>query len=301
MGYVVHTLFKTFKEILSIRVIRLALFIGFAVSLVWGAIGYFYWSKIITFTSHIIPLVPISMLDTNGALMLEIFFWFLLILLTFAVVFAFVGNFLAGKTSKNKANIYALLIIALSAVFWTYIWWHNLAFIHSNLVKFTAWLPFKTLDEGLSVILGIYLIYTVVITTMILIVSILNGYFIKTILNDKIVKNKEIMTIKYTLRDMVIFLVMSLLVIPVLFIPVLNVLVQIALWSWLMKDTFVYDNLSLLSSGAVNKEQLHEHKKAFWSISIFTAFFNFVPIISFIGPFFGELAVYHYIEDQKAV
>lgn len=301
MGYVARVLFKTFEEILSVKVIRLALMVGFIVSLVWGIVGYIYWSKIIALTSHIIHWVPFSMLESNGALMLEIFSWFLLILLTFALVFAFVGNFMAGNTSKNKANIYALLIIASSAVFWSFIWWHNLGYIHAHLVRFTAWLPFKTLDEGLSVILGIYIIYTVIITTMILITSILNGYFIKTILNDEIVKNKEIKTIQYTLRDMVIFLVISILIIPILFIPILNVIVQIALWSWLMKDTFVYDNLSLLSSGAVNKEQLHAHKKAFWSISIFTAFFNFIPIISFIGPFFGELAVYHYIEDQKAV
>ncbi len=299
MKHVLHALLFTFKEILTVKVIRLSLSIGFVVTLVWGFVGYLYWSKLIAFSSYILELIPFSMLESNGALVLSIFFWFILILVTFAIIFAFLGNFIAGKTSKNMANIYALLIIAASAVFWTIIWINKSTYIHTELVKLMSWLPFKTLDEGISFILGIYVVYMAIVMSMILIASLMNGYFIKSVLNDKIVKNREIKTIQYTLRDMVIFLVASILVVPLLFVPLLNVIIQIGLWSWLMKDTFVYDNLSLLSETVVSKEQLKQHRGAFWSISIFCALFNLIPIINFIGPFFGELAVYRYIEEQK--
>lgn len=304
MKHVVYAILSAFKEMLNFKAIRFALIIGFVVSAVWIVIGFLFWHHITAFSSYFLELIPFSMLRSNGAWMLSIFLWFELVLITFSIIFAFLGNFISRSISRRRSNLYVLLIILASVIFWGGVWFYQGSYIYQQLLHLLTWLPFETIDKGLAFIIGIYIIYTAIVTTMIFVASSFNYYFIKLIQKklypqEKIVKNREIKAIKYTLRDMAIFIVVSIIAIPLLFVPVLNFIIQIALWSWLMKDTFVYDNLSLLSQKEVTKEQLKEHKYAFWSISIFAALFNLIPILNVFGPFFGELAVYHYIKDQR--
>jgi len=81
-----------------------------------------------------------------------------------------------------------------------------------------------------------------------------------------------------------------------LFIPILNILIQIALWIWLIKDTISYD-AAALSFEKVDSEAHQKHKIAIWFISLFTALFNFIPILNIFGPYFGEIAMFHYMKN----
>lgn len=303
MKDVVYALVFAFGGILKSKTMKFASITGLVVTLLWIVIGYLLWPHIVAFSSSLLVLIPFSMIRSNGAWMLSIFVWFELILITFALIFAFFGGFVSAKVSKTKYNTFAIGILITAALFWTIVWFYKGGAIHQELIRFLTWLPFETIDKGLSFIIGIYLIYTAIITTMIFVASGLNYFFIKEIAQemypqDESIKRHELKVLRFTLKDALIFLVASIVAIPLLFVPILNFIVQIALWMWLMKDTFVYDNLSLLGSDT-DKEALKEHKAAFWSISAFSALFNLIPVLNLYGPFFGELAMFHYLKDQQ--
>jgi hypothetical protein len=303
MGDVIAAILFAFRGVFTFKAMKIASITGVLVSIFWIAVGYFEWQHITAFSSPFLVVLPFSILRSNGAWMLSAFLWFEVVLVTFALILALFGNFASERFSKNMHNAFAVVTILVVAAFWSVVWFYKGSYIHEQLLHMLSWLPFETIDKGVSFIIGIYLVYTAVITTMIFMASLLNHSFIKKIQmqaygEEEIVKSNEVKVIKYTLRDVAIFLAASIVAIPLLFVPFLNFFVQIALWTWLMKDTFVYDNLSLVVN-KVDKEKLHSHKGAFWTISVFTSFFNLVPVLNFYGPFFGELAMYHYIRKQQ--
>ena len=75
-------------------------------------------------------------------------------------------------------------------------------------------------------------------------------------------------------------------------------MIQLALWTWLIKDTFLNDNAPLLISQE-KRAGLSEHKTGFIIISMFTSLFNFLPVFNIFGPFFGEIAMYYYLREIK--
>jgi len=109
------------------------------------------------------------------------------------------------------------------------------------------------------------------------------------------------LTYKKEIKDTVIFTIISLIAFPLLFIPFLNFVVQIALWMWLTKDTLQYDSASLAFQN-VEVYKLKTHRIAIWFISFVTVLFNFIPIFNIFAPFFGEISMFHYWKKiQKEV
>jgi len=93
-------------------------------------------------------------------------------------------------------------------------------------------------------------------------------------------------------------MIASLIAFPLLFIPVLNIVVQIALWMWLIKDTMSYDAAALVYE-KVEQEEIKQHRFAIWVISFTTALFNFIPVFNIFGPYFGEISMFHYLKSIK--
>ena len=100
----------------------------------------------------------------------------------------------------------------------------------------------------------------------------------------------------YTIKDSLLYILLSIIAFPLLFIPLINIFTQIALWMWLTKDTVSYDALSL-SVEKVDKADIKTHRTAVWFISFVSTLFNFVPILNLFGPYFGEIAMFHYFKS----
>jgi len=290
-----------FKEIRHPLVMKFALVSGAAVTLFWLLVGLMFWDGIIAFSSSFIDLVPFSMIRSNAAWMLSTFLWFQLVLITFALIFAFGGNFIVERFSKERYASFSLFVFMGSALFWAAVWFVEGSMIHAEFVKLVTWLPFETIEKSLAALMGVYFIYNAIIVTMIFISSSFSSKILEEIRStyhryDDIIEDSEIKTLKYTLKDTAIFLVISIIAIPLLFIPVINFFVQMALWVWLVKDTFVFDSATMLMKDA-NKATFKEHRAALYGISLVTALFNFVPVFNLFGPFFGELAMYDYVRQ----
>ena len=292
-----------FKEILNWNTMLYALVTGFLVSAVWVALGFYFWDSVLAATSRILELVPFSMVRSNGAWMLSTFLWLQMVLLSFALIFAFFGNIILRSVSKEKYTSFSLIVAGVSALFWGIVWFFKGDYIYHQFMQLLTWLPFETVEKGIAFLIGFYLIYNAIIVSLLFITSMLSEPLLISIeerhfKEDTVVRDHLFSVVGYTLKDSLIFIVLSIIALPLLFIPILNIVIQIALWIWLIKNTISYD-AAALSFEKVDKEALKEHRFAIWFISLVTALFNFIPILHLFGPYFGEISMFHYMKSMN--
>ncbi len=303
MTSVMSSVIVGFKEILSWNTIKHVLLSGIFVVAVWIGIGYLMWNPLINLSSHIIELVPFSMVRSNGAWMLSSFLWLQLVLLTFALIYAFFGNIILRSVSQDRYSAFSIYTIVASAIFWGIVWYFKGDFIYAEFLKLLTWLPFETVEKGIAFLIGFYVIYNGIIVTMLFITSLFSEPIIIGV-EKKHFEGKEVMrdnlfkSIGYTIKDTLIFIVASIIAFPLLFIPIVNIVVQVILWAWLIKDTISYDALALTRE-KVNKSEVKEHRFSVWFISLIASLFNFVPLLNLFSPYFGEIAMFHYFKSVK--
>ena len=293
-----------FKEILNYHTMKMVFLIGVTVTLLWSAIGFFVWDALIGISSSLIDLVPFSMIRSNSAWMLASLLWLALVIITAALILIFFGNMILEKVSKEKYSSFSLGIVFLSAAFWAIIGFFNSGLLHQKLLQLLNWLPFQTVEATMSYLLGFYFVYSGIIVTMLFVTSFFSEHLLTKVSEkhfpyDALLEENEFETSRNRVVDIAIYTVISLLAFPLLFIPVLNFIVQIALWVWLIKDTFVEDSSALLVTEA-KSEALAEYKRGFFIISSVTALFNFLPLFNIFGPFFGEITMFYYVKQIKS-
>lgn len=301
MQNILEAILFGFSEILNYKIMKRALAIGAVVTIIWSIIAYFIWGDLVSFAASFIDLVPFSMLRSNGAWILSSFLWFSLVLVTFALILAFFGNMILEKVSKEKYSSFSLLVVFASAAFWSLVWFFKGSYIHAQFLKLLNWLPFETVEASLAYLMGLYFVYTAIIVTMLLVTS----FFSESLLEDIRDKNfpyepfleeDEVKVSENRLLDILIYVVISIVSFPLLFIPVVNFVIQMGLWIWLIKDTFVNDSAALVIPKE-KRAKLSEYKSGFFVISAVTSLFNFLPVFNIFGPFFGEIAMFYYLKE----
>ena len=292
-----------FNGIFRAKTIKFAMLSALAISAVWIVLGFIFWDGITAFTSSILELIPFSMLRSNGAFMLSAFLWLQAVLVTFALFFAFLGNSIIEKVDKEKYAALTVRIGLLSALFWSMVWFFAHGYIYAQFLKLLTWLPFETVQKGLAYLIAFYIIYTGIIVTIIFVTSMFSSSYLSEIREqffpyDKMYDDYEYKTVVKTLKDAGVFLGLSIISFPLLFIPVLNFFILVGLWTWMMKDTISYDTAAFVF-GEVEKEKLKEYKGAIWGLNIMGSFFNFIPVFNVFGPYFTELALFYYFKEKR--
>ena len=296
-----ESLVFAYEQLTKSYIMQRALLVGLFVVLVWGVVGFLFWGELVRFSSYLIELVPFSFIRSSGAIFLSTFLYMQVVLVTFAVVHVFVMNLLQNKKSANGGFI-ALNIVVVSAVFWGVVWFMNSGVIRSEMEKFLTWLPFETVEAVIANLLAFYFLYNLVVMSMTLVVGLYSTRLLESVRErefpyDTVYENEQ-GVFRYTLRDGAIFLVASLLLFPLLFIPVLNYIAQIALWTWLSKDTLFYDSATLLFKKP-KKRDFQKISKHIWAIAGVGSLFNFIPAINIFGPFFSEIAMFYFLKRQR--
>ena len=303
MKNIMNSIIVAFSEILRWSSIKIILLSGIFAFLIWGGIGYLLWDYLVAISSKVIDLIPFAMVRSNGAFLLSTFLWFQLVLISFAIIYAFGGNIILKSIPKEKYSSVTFITLLVLALLWAVIWFFVGDFIYNEFLTLLKWLPFETVEKGLSSLIALYVIYNAIIVTLLFIASIFSEEIVKHIEesyfgSSEVIKDNRFISIKYTIKDTLIFIILSILAFPLLFIPVVNILVQIALWVWLYKDTLSFDALSMTHK-ELDKTIIKEHRFAVYFISFITTLFNFVPLVNIIAPFFGEMAMYHYFKSIK--
>ncbi len=303
MKNIMNAMIFGFKEILTWNTMKYALLSGFLVSVVWGFIGYLLWDHMIALSSAIIEFVPFSMIRSSGAWMLSTFLWFQLVIITFALIFAFFGNFILRTVSKEKYTSFSIWVILGSAVFWSVVWFFKGEYFYHQFLQLLTWLPFETVEKGIAFLIAFYFIYNAIVVSMIFLASVFSKPLMSSVekrhfKEDDVVRDHTFKIVGYTLKDSALYLIASLIAFPLLFIPVINILVQTVLWNYLVKDTMSYDAAALVYE-EVNTQEIKAKWKGLGIISFVSILFNFVPILNFFGSFFGEISMFHYLKSIK--
>jgi len=292
-----------FKGVFKAKTMKFAMTSGLIISAIWIVIGMFFWDGIISSTSSILTLIPFSMLRSNGAWMLSAFLWLQLVLVTFALLFAFLGNIIATKISREKYATLSVVVGLSSAVFWGIVWFFEHDFIYAKFLRLLTWLPFETIEKGLAYLIGFYIIYMAIIVSMIFVTSMFSNKFLAEIREeelpyDSMPGESEYNNVKQTLKDTAIFIGISIISFPLLFIPIINFIILVGLWAWLMKDTIAYDTASFVF-GNREEEKLKEFKSSIWGLNMIGSLFNFIPVFNVFGPYFTELAMFYYFKEKR--
>ena len=295
--------FFGFKGIFQAKTIKFAMLSALMISAVWLVVGLVFWNGITAFTASILEFIPFSMLRSNGAFMLSAFLWLQAVLITFALFFAFLGNSIIEKVDNNKYAALTIKIGLISALFWGIVWFFVHGYVYEQFLRLLTWLPFETVEKGLAYLIAFYLIYTGIIVTMIFITSLFSSSYLSEIRvqfcpYDRMYDEYEYKTVLKTLKDAGVFLLLSTISFPLLFIPVLNFFILVGLWTWMMKDTISFDTAAFVF-GEVEKEKLDEYKGAIWGLNIIGSFFNFIPVFNVFGPYFTELALFYYFKEKR--
>jgi hypothetical protein len=303
MRNTLHALIVAFSEILKWDTIKIVLLSGIVVTALWAGIGWMIWDHLIALSAKILEFVPFSMIRANGAWMLSAFLWFQLVLVTFALIYAFFGNLILRLVSKDKYSAITFLTVFLSALFWAIVWFFAGDYIYDQFLQLMTWLPFETIEKGLAFMIALYLIYNAIIVTMLFVASLFSEPIIKMVekrhfAEEEIVKENIFASLRYTIKDTAIFVALSVIAFPLLFVPVVNLLVQVTLWVWLTKDTISYDALSLVYRKP-DRSLIKAHRFSVFFIIFVTVLFNFIPVFNLFGPFFGEIAMFHYFKSLK--
>ena len=292
-----------FKGVFKARTMKFAMTSGLVISAIWIVIGMFFWNGIVSSTSSILTFIPFSMLRSNGAWMLSAFVWLQLVLVTFALIFTFLGNIIVEKISRDKYATLSISIGLASALFWGIVWFYEHSLIHEKFLDLLTRLPYETIEEGISYLTGFYVIYAAIIVTMIFVTSMFSSKFLSEIKKtefpyDAMHDEYEYNNVVRTIKDTGIFIGVSIVSFPLLFIPILNFFILVGLWTWMMKDTISYDTTSFVF-GNVEKEKLKEFKAPIWGFNIIGSFFNFIPVFNVFGPYFTELAMFYYLKEKR--
>jgi hypothetical protein len=295
-----------FREIFTWNTMKYALMTGIVVIAFWISLGWMFWDDFNRISLKFINLLPLEMLIADGTWLLSIFIWLIAVLLTFALIYIFLGNFILNKIPKEKYVIFSIGLVVVSAIFWSIIWYLNRDLLSLKISSFLKSLPYSTVEQGLAYLFTIYIIYNGIVVTMLFVVSIFNRPFINNISKKyykKPLASNYIQSFAYTIKDALIFVVISILVFPLIFTPVINFIVQIALWMWLTKDTLQFNTASLVFEN-IDKNRLKKHRLDIWLISLITVLFNFIPIFNIFAPFFGEISMFHYwkrVESEENI
>lgn len=303
MKNMIHAVIVAFSEILRWETIKVVLLSGILVTAFWVGVGFMLWDQLMAISAKILEFVPFSMIRANGAWMLSAFLWFQLVLITFALIYAFFGNLVLRVVSKEKYSAFTFLTVFLSALFWAVVWFFAGDYIYDQFLRLMTWLPFETIEKGLAFLIALYMVYNAIIVTMLFVASLFSEPIIKMVekrhfAEDEVVKENIFASLKYTLRDSLLFVGLSIVAFPLLFVPVLNIIIQIVLWIWLVKDTMSYDAISLVYRKP-DRTIIKQHRFATYFISFVTVLFNFIPVFNIFGPFFGEIAMFHYFKSIK--
>lgn len=297
MRRTIESIMFGFREILTWHTMKYALVIGLFVMAVWIGLGLLFWESLSALSMTLIGFLPLDLMILDGTWMMSTFIWLILVLLTYAVVYVFLGNFILSKIAKDKYASFSLILMFMSASFWLLTWYMNNDLIHSKISVFLKTLPYTTVEHGLAYLFTIYIIYNAIVISMLFIVNLFNKPLIQHLAykhyDGTLEEHHTLKAFTYTLKDAMLFIGISLLAFPLLFIPVVNFIVQILLWIWLTKDTLQYNTASLVFK-EVDEEELEKHKKDIWFISFVSILFNFIPIFNIFAPFFGELSMFHY-------
>jgi len=188
----------------------------------------------------------------------------------------------------KKILFTSLIPIIISAIFWGLVFF----MFHANVNNLFVWLfshiPFVS-DGGwvrdlIETIGGIFLYYQLLIITSVMIVGLVADRVVD-IINEKYYHlekkgfGKTGESIVISLKQNLIFIILFIILLPTMFIPLVNIFVNIALWMILIKKPTFYDSISIIATKEEYNKLYTNNKFQIRLITFLGASLFLIPIL----------------------
>ena len=299
-----QTILYGIRDTLSWPVLKTALMTGVPLAIVWFGIAYLLWQPTVAFTGMFISWVPFSILKANGAFLIGGFVWFAAVLITYALIVSFGNVLIFRHVSAKSYNLFSIFLLLLISLGWTLFAFLNWELVYTEVARVLAWFPFQTLEAGVAMMLAALIYYNLFIVTLAIVVLMMRRSFLHHLQERDypnavtIKKEEHISFLPVAFRDAVIFFVLLALFFPLLFVPFFNILVQVLLWAWLIKESYFLGAASLYATKA-QIDALRTHQLVLWAIAATASLLNLIPVINIFAPFFALIMYFHWVMMHK--
>ncbi len=297
---------RSLRDLIRWPVLREVLVTGLPLMLVWLAIAWAVWEPLLRLSTWVISWVPFTIVKINGALLILFLIWALAVMVSYAFVTAMIAPVFFRKM-KRGYYYYSFTALLLFAAGWAWFILANWGTFKSAIAdKLLVWLPFQTVAEGSAMLLNFYILYGLYILSLFLVLSLYRKDFLATIQEINYPEYKpsnstpKTRHISVALRDALLFIILTVVLFPLLVVPIVNVLIQLFLWAWLYRDATFRGTCRLYCSEE-EYAKLKRERIIIWSAAFFASLLNFVPIINMFTPFALQLVLFHWIMAQKGV
>ena len=188
----------------------------------------------------------------------------------------------------RKILFTSLIPIIVAAIFWGIVFFVFHSQIKGFFVYLTNHIPFISDAEWIKNIIeaigGIFIYYQLLIITSTMIVGIIADKIVDRI-NEKYYNlNKEgfgnfLGSMGITLKYNLIFFVLLIVFLPVMFIPGLNILVNVILWMILIKEPIFYDSVAMYASKEEYQLLKNQNKTTTFLIAFLSSLLFLIPVI----------------------
>ncbi|WP_457561550.1 EI24 domain-containing protein [Caminibacter pacificus] len=204
----------------------------------------------------------------------------------------------------GKILKYTFLPFILSILFWGVVFYFFSDNIYAFLEGYVSYIPFgesiknflATIGSGLVIFIFYYL---AVISTL----GVFSSFFIDHIvlrINEKHYNltpkkptfNDTLKGVLVSIKSFLIYFVIFIFTFFFLFIPVVNILYQLFMWSLLNKKPLVFDSSYLFA----NPDEIEKkYNSKIWALVFLTSIVYFIPIVSLFGYTFQLVFMTHFV------
>ncbi len=163
-----------------------------------------------------------------------------------------------------------------------------------------TWFPFRTLRDGIALLLTALFFYNFFIASLALVVLAFRKPFLRKLQEqdypgETLVESyKKRKFISIAMRDIAIFFVLMILSFPLFFVPFINMGLQVLFWAWLIKESYFLSASSLYATEE-EIEELKQHKFAMRNIAFIASILNLIPLVNIFAPFFAQIIFFHWV------
>ena len=188
----------------------------------------------------------------------------------------------------RKILFTSLIPIIVAAVFWGIVFFVFHSQINGFFVYITNHIPFisgadwiKNIIEAIG---GIFIYYQLLIITSTMIVGIIADKIVDRVNEKYYHLNKQgfgsfIGSIGVTLKYNLIFIILFIISLPAMFVPGLNIFVNIILWVILIKEPIFYDSVAMYASKEEYQSLKNNQKTTTLVIAILGATLFLIPVL----------------------
>jgi len=182
----------------------------------------------------------------------------------------------------------SLIPIVISAIFWGVVFFIFSDSIHSGIIYLVSHIPFigdsNFVANIVEAVGGIFVYYQLLIITSVMIVGVIADQIVDRV-NEKYYNLEKqgfgslAGSIFISLKQNAIFIILFIIFLPTMFVPLLNILVNLFLWAVLIKKPLFYDSVSMYASKEEFEKLQNSNKTMTLIITFISASFFLIPVI----------------------